>query len=62
MMNTMLEVQDEYRKIAESVRTALLDLEALEEERRKQAEGGKVLNQNIQFTNFNRERERKLSM
>ena len=42
VMNTSLEVQDEYRKIAESVRTALLDLEALEEERRKQAEGGKV--------------------
>ena len=41
-MNTSLEVQDEYRKIAESVRTALLDLEALEKERRKQAEGGKV--------------------
>ena len=42
VMNTSLEVQDEYRKIAESLRTALLDLDALEEERRKQAEGGKV--------------------
>ena len=42
VMNTSLEVQDEYRKIAESVRTALLDLDALEEERRAQAEGGKV--------------------
>ena len=41
-MKTSLEVQDEYRKIAESVRTALLDLDALEEERRAQAEGGKV--------------------
>ena len=41
-MNTSLEVQDEYRKIAESLRTALLDLDALEEERRKQGEGGKV--------------------
>ena len=42
VMNTSLEVQDEYRKIAESLRTALLDLDALEEERRKQGEGGKV--------------------
>ena len=61
-MNTSLEVQDEYRKIAESVRTALLDLDALEEERRKQAEGGKVSNKNILFTNFNRERESGLRM